>query len=150
MESGRLLRRETEVSNRRNCHLFLVPPATHRKDCSGGGGGRGGASRARGGRGSGSEEWVGGVCGGGSGGRRGKFEDRRDAAGPFVIDSGQYGCAQVSLLLFVGRVTQAVAPASAHSCKVKTVGPSTLAHPSVHASVSPLSLSLSLSYSRLR
>lgn len=51
MESGRLLRRETEVSNRRNCHLFLVPPATHRKDCSGGGGGREGGRRARAGEG---------------------------------------------------------------------------------------------------
>lgn len=112
MESGRLLRRETEVSNRRNCHLFLLRNAAI----------VGMRERER---------------GGGSGGRRGKFEDR------LVIDSGQYGCAQVSLLLFVGRVTQAVAPASAHSCKVKTVGPSTLG-PSIrpyHLSLPP-SLSL--------
>lgn len=72
MESGRLLRRETEVSNRRNCHLFLVPPATHRKDCSGGGGGRGGGvARARG-----KGKWERGM-GGGSVRRRFRWKERK-------------------------------------------------------------------------
>jgi len=57
---------------------------------------------------------------------------------PPVIDRRQYGCAKASLLLFVGRVTQAVAPASAHSCKVKpSARPLSSVRPHVRTSVRP-------------
>lgn len=164
MESGRLLEEGKQKYPIGEIVTSFSSCNAHRKACSSTAAGQArrrgrgkSLARARGKEGEGEEsgEERGGELGrgkegergsgDGSGGRRGKFEGRRDAAaGPFVIDSGQYGCAQVSLLLFVGRVTQAVAPASAHSCKVKTVGgPSTLSRPSIRSYVS-LSLSRTL------
>lgn len=164
MESGRLLEEGKQKYPIGEIVTSFSSCNAHRKACSSTAAGQArrrgrgkSLARARGKEGEGEESgrggegsWEGGKRergsgGDGSGGRRGKFEGRRDAAaGPFVIDSGQYGCAQVSLLLFVGRVTQAVAPASAHSCKVKIVGgPSTLSRPSIRSYVS-LSLSRTL------